>query len=81
MTQVGRGVYLYMCECVKSRLYTCAVTKDMAKYGVFVQHVVTFWLYSVCGVICTTDDFVGVSMYMTLTLIILHNPFSTLHSN
>ena len=35
----------------------------MAKYGVFVLHVVSFWLYSVCGVICTTDGFVGVSMY------------------
>ena len=57
----SRGVYLYMCECVYSRLYTCTVAKDMANYGVFVLHVVTFWLYSVCGVICTTDDFVGVS--------------------
>ena len=55
----SRGVYLYMWECMYSRLY-------MAKYGVFVQHVVSFWLYSVCGVICTTDDFVGDSMYMTL---------------
>ena len=51
-----------MCECMYSRLYTGTVAKDMAKYGVFVQHVVSFWLYSVCGVICTTDNFVGVSM-------------------
>ena len=57
---------MYMCECMYSRLYTGTVAKDMAKYGVFVQHVVSFWLYSVCGVICTTDNFVGVSMYMTL---------------
>ena len=56
---------MYMCECMYSRLYTGTVAKDMAKYGVFVQYVVSFWLYSVCGVICTTDDFVGDSMYMT----------------
>ena len=52
-----------------SRLYTCTVAKDMAKYGVFVQHVVTFWLYSVCGVICIIDGFVCVSnVHDTLTM-------------
>ena len=59
-----------MCTCTSVNVCTLnfagTVAKGMAKYGVFVQHVLTFWVYSVCGVICTTDDFVGVSMYMTL---------------
>ena len=60
-----------MCTCTRVNVCTldfthCILAKDMAKYGVFVQHVLTFWIHSVCGVICTTVDFVGVSMYMTL---------------